>query len=270
MPADIKKFKVKPADAVNVAFVIIQMDGEVSEWGTRPQAQRVKGAMQVKMCKDGSVAGITSTMPLHDDYAQVTECGGKDTFLKMDALFRKTVAFTRFELAKRFEGSDNANCTNSGNWSSARCMNSLFSSTPATQCHYVDLKVVPTGIYGANIFVFQTDGATFENRFAIGSAESAESRTANTDGNGAYDCADDECTVKICRQNLKLSLTSKKGEANRGVTSATFSWKNPSDDTNVEAVFDPTTASGTQRYTGTQCFHGESCSWGPKEWNGRL
>lgn len=144
-------------------------------------------------------------------------------------------------------------------------MNSLFSSTPATQCHYVDLKVVPTGIYGANIFAFETDGWTFENRFAIGDPDSAESRTANTDGNGAYDCADDECTVKICRQNLKLSLIWEGADAaNKGVTSATFSWKNPSDDTNVEAVFDPTTVSGDQ------CLHGKYCAWGPKEWNGRL
>lgn len=119
--AEIKEFKVKPADAVNVAFVVMQMDGEPDQWGDRrSHDQRVKGAMQVKMCKDGSVAGITSTLPLPNNYAQVTECGGKDTFLEMDALFRKTVAFTRFELAKRFEGSDNAYCTNSDNWNSAR------------------------------------------------------------------------------------------------------------------------------------------------------
>lgn len=101
----IRAYGVKPSDAVNVAFVTLQM-----KFGSEGKnRQKIKGAMQVKMCKDGSVRGITSTNPLHDGtwapaYVQHTECGGQDTFLKMDNLFRKTVALTRFELAKRFKG----------------------------------------------------------------------------------------------------------------------------------------------------------------------
>merc|ERR1711988_1509714 len=54
---DIRNFKVNPDDALNVVFVVIQINDGSSDWN-KNTAQRFKAALQVKMCSDGSVRGI--------------------------------------------------------------------------------------------------------------------------------------------------------------------------------------------------------------------
>merc|ERR1711871_1315712 len=167
----IRTARVKPADAVNVAFVVLEMPG-LFQGTDRNLGQRVRGAMQVKMCKDGSVKGITSTEPLTGrqegdipDYVARSECENDDTFIKLDNVFRKTVAFARFQLAKRYKASTSSFCKNDANWDSTKCMNSLMPES--AQCHFVDLKVVPNGTAGANAFTLRQGagaGASADNQ----------------------------------------------------------------------------------------------------------
>jgi len=228
----IRKYSVKPVDATNVAFVTMQMKFDPAKGESADEGkitQRIKGAMQVKLCKDGSVHGITSTARLNDGftngvpgkYVQQAGCNGKDTYLKVDNVFRKAVALARFELAKKFEEWTNTAC-NKTTWDGLKCMNSFFPNS--RKCHIVDATVVPSGPFGMNSLRMFTDGwGSAAQLYATGDGN------ANTNGNGAKDCANGQCSFKVCAE--KLVLHKDGALSGTSLTGAKLAWKKPSDGT---------------------------------------
>jgi len=100
-PTKIREVGVKPADVSYVQLVQLRFSGY------NHKLDRTGASIQVKLCKDGTVQGKTSTMDRFrtgdwlGTVKQTHVCGGKMTFALQDALFRDAVALSRFELVKK-------------------------------------------------------------------------------------------------------------------------------------------------------------------------
>jgi len=125
-PMAMRQVGVKPLDSPNVAFMSIRMHGyrdAPGNWKQERKKMMTEAAMQVRICKDGSVKGKTSTnnewnpgskwhpddVHTYDNQRTVTSymCqGGSNqlSYAAMDASFRDAVALARFALAQKRQG----------------------------------------------------------------------------------------------------------------------------------------------------------------------
>jgi len=129
-PSVVKNYGLNPQDAFSAAYVFLQLHGyDEDKHGQKDRDNRMhsrffraKGAIQVSLCNDGSVRGVTNTMPFGSGQSPDKMCrtgspAYTDPWPYMDSLFRDAVALTRFELVKRRAAiTDTASPCMEANW----------------------------------------------------------------------------------------------------------------------------------------------------------
>ena len=139
-----ENYFVNPNHAPNVAFVTMRFHGKTTS------SVNAYGAMQVVLCKDGSVRGTTSAQTSNN--ARVRNLTNAGPNADTDGIFRAAIGYARFQLALQWQQIGAANKRSKtgpcsvAEWNGVECMNSIFAQTPKAQCHFVDfLSVSPKG-----------------------------------------------------------------------------------------------------------------------------
>jgi hypothetical protein len=225
--------KVKPADANHAAFVTLQLKYPTGDRAKQDHRYRV--AMQVSMCKDGSIKGKSSMSPVEplifERYGYDSDEDFCASYTTADAVFREAVATARFQLAKLRQASSDSACE-SATWDAPQCMNSLMQDDNA-QCHVVTFESVKA-INMCRVF---SNGQTHASNFVVNAGETEKLASLSTCKDGASNAG--KCSVKVCASKLEMKCD---------VDSAPviLSWKSPTTGNTITAV-----------------HHGESRLWKP-------
>ena len=104
--AQSSSYGLKGDDIATASFATIEL-GYVQENSAtrRRRLNAARSAMQISVCKDGSVNGKSSMIPLNTDTQ--TECNDGTNNVKygpIDSAFRAAVSVARFQLIKKMQG----------------------------------------------------------------------------------------------------------------------------------------------------------------------
>jgi len=175
------------------------------------------------MCKDGSVSGKSSMLPLNS--AAQSECNDGTNNVKygpLDSAFRSAVSVARFQLIKKMQETTADYCKNTANWDAMRCINSLMpkhtsSGSPASrvddmwsaQCYFVDILAFsggPSSCSGnvGKCLSFPSDGIHPSKGFGYGNSGATVLDGCSEPGNPKNGM----CTIRVCAPTLQINLRS--------------------------------------------------------------
>lgn len=207
----LETFNVKPDEALNAAYPGIQFADTALDCRTNGRKCRAKAAMQVSICADKTVNGISSTKQLTESLKDGVGCGGQLTFGVVDAIFREAVAYARFQLAKARQGTSSSYC-NADTWSGLDCINSMFSDS-SDHCHMVKLtQLVVSGDNtntGYRVYAngeFDPKPEVFQMCVDNAGAMTQGDPRGTTDENGLStgQSAATKCSIKVCGSSLQM------------------------------------------------------------------